>query len=109
MTIAVPYNATQFPHSYTCDVKAEFLNNTWLQFCRLLKAVSAGLIQKWTEMDLPRPKWCDPHEDVASAFSFSDVVSVFALLVIGLTTSSIVFIVEKIVFCYSESNPKEEN
>ena len=71
-----------------------------------MKAMSTGLIERWVEMQFPRPKWCEPQDDVASAFSFSDIVSVFALLIIGLVTSAIVFIVEMTVFCHSKSKGK---
>ena len=68
--------------------------------------MSTGLIQRWMEMTRPRPKWCDASDDVTSAFSFSDVVSVFVVLVIGLATSSIAFIIEMTVPCLSKYKSK---
>ena len=77
-----------------------------------MKAMSTGLIQRWMEITHPRPKWCDASVDVASAFSLSDVVSVFVVLVIGLATSSIAFTIEMTVLCltkYKSKTLKHEN
>ena len=68
--------------------------------------MNMGLIHRWMEMQFPRPKWCDTSDDVASAFSFSDVVGIFVLLVIGLTMSSIAFAVEIIILCLCKYKSK---
>ena len=71
-----------------------------------MKAMSTGLIQRWMDMTSPRPKWCDVSDDVVSAFSLSDVVSVFVVLVIGLATSSIAFTIEMTVLCLTKYKSK---
>ena len=77
--------------------KNSFGPNTYVTFhCRIVHMRSSGLIQKWTDMYFPNPKLCDTQTG-HRAFSFSDVQSVFLIYILGLSMSTLAFVVELIL------------